>query len=88
MAKETKKSISREGMLANSSYYDQGGVAVLDIWKSKLTNEEFCGMCKGTAIKYLCRAGKKDPKKEVEDLKKAQQYLAWLVEAKENEINA
>ena len=29
----------------------------------------------GNAIKYICRAGKKDPKKEIEDLQKAIWYL-------------
>jgi hypothetical protein len=34
-------------------------------------------------IKYICRAGVKDPTKEVEDLKKTKQYLEWLIESKE-----
>ena len=29
----------------------------------------------GNAIKYISRAGKKDPEKEIEDLKKAKWYL-------------
>lgn len=33
------------------------------------------GFCLGNAIKYILRAGRKDPAKEVEDLKKAQWYL-------------
>ena len=68
-----------------SSYYDIGGVSVLDIWKSKLTKEEFEGLCKGNVIKYVCRAGVKDSKKEVEDLKKAKEYLEWLIESKESD---
>lgn len=31
--------------------------------------------CLGNAVKYISRAGKKDPLKEVEDLKKAMWYL-------------
>lgn len=34
------------------------------------------GFCRGNAMKYLWRAGKKDPAKELEDLKKAQWYLS------------
>lgn len=68
------------------SHYDVGGVSVLEIWKSKLTPSEFQGLCKGNVIKYVCRAGFKNPKKEVEDLKKANQYLEWLIEAKEGEL--
>ena len=30
---------------------------------------------RGNAVKYLCRAGKKNPEKEVEDLKKAKWYI-------------
>lgn len=33
------------------------------------------GFCVGNCIKYLARAGKKDPAKEIEDCKKAQWYL-------------
>jgi hypothetical protein len=33
------------------------------------------GFCLGNAVKYIARAGKKDPAKEIEDLKKAVWYL-------------
>lgn len=36
--------------------------------------------CLGNVIKYLSRAGKKDPKKEIEDLEKALWYLQRKVE--------
>lgn len=29
----------------------------------------------GNAVKYICRAGRKDPNKEIEDLKKAMFYI-------------
>ncbi len=32
--------------------------------------------CLGNAVKYIARAGKKDPAKEIEDLEKAAWYLA------------
>ena len=32
--------------------------------------------CRGAAIKYIFRAGRKDPSKEVEDLQKAK----WMIE--------
>jgi len=34
----------------------------------------------GNAVKYLCRAGKKDPTKEIEDIKKAIWYLQRAIE--------
>ena len=33
------------------------------------------GFCLGNAVKYISRAGKKDPTKEIEDLQKAVWYL-------------
>lgn len=36
--------------------------------------------CLGNTVKYISRAGKKDREKEIEDLKKAQWYLARRVE--------
>lgn len=33
------------------------------------------GFCLGNAVKYISRAGKKDPAAEVEDLKKARWYI-------------
>lgn len=38
---------------------------------------------RGTILKYLARAGRKDPDKELEDLKKAQFYLNHYIELKE-----
>lgn len=32
--------------------------------------------CRGAAIKYIFRAGKKDPEKEIEDLRKAR----WMID--------
>ena len=38
----------------------------------------------GNTVKYISRAGKKNPDKELEDLKKAQWYLNFLIEKKQN----
>ena len=34
----------------------------------------------GNAIKYIARAGKKDPEKLIEDLEKAIWYINWKIE--------
>lgn len=39
----------------------------------------------GNAIKYISRAGRKDPTKKIEDLKKAQWYLNRYIEKLEQE---
>jgi hypothetical protein len=33
------------------------------------------GFCLGNVVKYISRAGKKDPEREIEDLEKAKWYL-------------
>lgn len=38
----------------------------------------------GNVVKYVARAGKKDPSKELEDLKKARWYLDRYIETLEN----
>ena len=50
-------------------YRDTGGPEVIEL-------TEHMNFCRGNAVKYLVRAGKKDPNKEVEDLMKAQWYIA------------
>lgn len=41
----------------------------------------------GNAVKYISRAGKKDPNKEIEDLKKAMFYLDRKIKNLENKQN-
>lgn len=65
------------------SHYEQGGMQILDVWKSLYSKEEFVGFCRSCVDKYVVRAGKKDPDKLLEDLNKARVYLNWIIEAKE-----
>lgn len=43
------------------------------------------GFSLGNAIKYIARAGRKDPKKEIEDLKKAIWYIQYQIEQREQD---
>lgn len=52
------------------SHYTDGKIEVIDFIEDKGFSYHL-----GNAVKYICRAGKKDPAKEVEDLKKARWYL-------------
>lgn len=52
------------------SHYTDGKIEVIDFIEDKGLNFH-----RGNAIKYIARAGKKDPTKEIEDLKKAQWYI-------------
>lgn len=56
-------------------HYTDGGIEVIDIFEHKFSSEEFSGYCRMAALKYLLRAGKKDPNKIIEDLEKAEWYL-------------
>ena len=53
-------------------------IKVIDAWK--------LDFCLGNAVKYISRAGKKNPDKEIEDLKKAVWYLEHKIELLEREI--
>ena len=54
----------------NPSHYTDGKIEVIDFIEDKKLNYH-----RGNVVKYISRAGKKDPSKELEDLKKAQWYL-------------
>ena len=57
-------------MVNHPSHYTDGSIEVIDFIEDKKLNYH-----RGNALKYLCRAGKKDPAKEVEDLQKAIWYI-------------
>lgn len=59
-----------DGVVNKPSHYTDGNIEVIDYIEDKKL-----GFCLGNAIKYISRAGKKDPNKEVEDLKKANWYI-------------
>ena len=68
-----------------TSYYSIGGIEVKDIWKSKLSKEEYKGLLKGNAIKYILRAGHKSTETELKDYKKCLDYVKWLIEVTEED---
>lgn len=45
---------------------------------------EHMNFCRGNAVKYIWRAGEKDPSKELEDLKKARWYIDREIQRLEN----
>ena len=51
-------------------------IKVIDNWE--------LGFSLGNTVKYISRAGKKDPTKELEDLRKAKFYLDHHIEKLEN----
>lgn len=61
------------------AHYTDGKIEVIDFIEDKKL-----GFCLGNAIKYISRAGKKDPTKEIEDLQKAK----WYVERRIKELES
>ena len=62
-----------------ASYYDVGGIEVIDIIKAKLSTEGFRGYLLGNIIKYACRVGHK-PDNSKRDTEKIIVYSKLLKE--------
>jgi hypothetical protein len=60
------------------------GIESIDIIKSVLGSYKFEGFCRGNVLKYVIRA---DHKGGLEDLRKAQVYLGWEIDAREKREN-
>ena len=50
------------------THYNIGGIEVIDALEAWGYGE---GFCRGNAIKYIARAGRKSPETEIQDLKKS-----------------
>jgi len=61
----------------NPSHYGEGSIECIDYIEDILTEEEYIGYLRGNIAKYMHRWRWKG--KELEDLKKAQVYLGWLI---------
>lgn len=66
--------------VTHPTHYTSGGVECIEAIKASMSREEFAGYCKGNAMKYIWRYDKKNG---AEDLRKAEVYLNWLIEAVE-----
>lgn len=70
------KIVENSDSVSRPSYYANGwsnGSEVIDL-------TEHLSFCAGNVVKYVCRAGRKDPDKHVEDLEKARWYLDREIE--------
>lgn len=77
---DDKLTDTKNDAVHHPSHYTLPGLTIesVDVIRAVLTPEEFKGWCKGNAIKYSLRAGRKDPTKEVQDLAKAGVFLSWI----------
>lgn len=76
---DVKSTATMNDAVHHPSHYTLPGLTVesVDVIRAVLTPEEFKGWCKGNALKYSLRAGRKDAK-EVQDLAKAGVFLSWI----------
>lgn len=79
--KENGKNAPQNGAdrVNHPSHYCAGGVECIEGIKAAL-GDEFPAYCQGNVLKYVWRWKFKGG---VEDLKKAQVYLGWMIEAAE-----
>jgi hypothetical protein len=73
-----------EDAVNNPSHYNTGNIECIDAIEESMSSVAFKGYLKGNAMKYLWRYDYKG--KQVEDLEKAQWYLAklWVMVVEEN----
>lgn len=71
-----------DGGTATPDYYKAGGFETIDYLHAFLTEDEFNGFCKGNIIKYVSRANRKNG---IEDIRKARDYLRYLITSMKGE---
>ena len=68
-----------EDAVNHPPHYTSGKIETIDFIEAQALNFH-----RGNAVKYIVRAGKKDPEKEIEDLKKAIWYINREIARLEN----
>lgn len=69
--------MSANDMQVGGTHYTDKAIQPWDAMEAWMTRDAFCGFLNGNAIKYLARYKNKGG---VEDLRKAQHYIAKLIE--------
>ena len=72
-------------MVNHPPHYTAGAIECIDAIRSALGDEAFVAYCRGTAIKYAWRAGRKA--KHAEELRKGAWYLVCAAEVMEDATN-
>ena len=69
-------------IVSNPAHYTMGTIEPKDFIRDQDLNFN-----RGNVIKYTVRAGRKDKSKEIEDIRKAKQYLEFEIEYLEGQLN-
>ena len=78
--------VEESKLVHSPSHYTGGNIECIDAIESALTPEQFIGFCRGNAMKYLWRSGRKE--NTVQDLQKAQWYTDREIVARGKEAVA
>lgn len=70
MNQNNSNSLLDKDGFTHQSYYNKGKIEVIDFIEDQELNFSL-----GNAVKYVCRAGLKDPKAHIKDLGKAVWYI-------------
>ncbi|NLH92526.1 MAG: DUF3310 domain-containing protein [Atopobium sp.] len=73
--KDNKSNKSGCDTVNHPSHYTDGNIECIDAIQSALGDEKFKAFCRGNALKYLWRAGKKEGEPAEKDLEKAKWYI-------------
>lgn len=76
------ESSAENNAVKHPNYYCQGGIECIKAIEASMSPEGFQDYCKGNVMKYIWRWREKNG---LEDLKKAQVYLGWMIESKEKQ---
>lgn len=72
-------------LIVDQGHYTSNGIhEPIKIMKDTFSQEEFCGFLNGNVLKYMLRYKEKNG---IEDLRKAQTYLTWLIDEYQEEEN-
>lgn len=71
----------KDDVVNHPSHYTFGKIEVIEAITDWQLNFSL-----GNAVKYIARAGKKDPEKALEDLKKAEFYIKYEIAQREKEV--
>lgn len=82
MSEEPIQPSEEHNPVEHPNHYCQGGIECIKAIEASMPPEGFQDYCKGNVLKYVWRYREKNG---LEDLKKAQVYLGWMIESKEKQ---
>tara|TARA_Y100000114_G_C11571900_1_gene236819 strand:- start:49 stop:441 length:393 start_codon:yes stop_codon:yes gene_type:complete len=73
--------ITEDALIKNPDHYNLGSIECIEAIRESMSKEAFMGFCKGNVLKYVWRY---ELKGGGQDLKKAKQYIDYMLTYPEN----